>query len=67
MNGEIKVLGEIKIQIIYFVHGTTYDNTAGKCSGWKQVELNELGEQQAIEDDWRKQKAWQPGWKYIIN
>lgn len=37
------------MQIIYFVHGTTYDNTAGKCSGWKQVELNELGEQQAID------------------
>lgn len=37
------------MQIIYFVHGTTYDNTAEKCSGWKQVELNELGEQQAID------------------
>lgn len=23
--------------------------------------------QQAIEEDWRKQKAWKPGWEYIIN
>ena len=22
--------------------------------------------EEAIEKDWRKQKAWQPGWKYII-
>lgn len=35
------------IEIIYFVHGTTYDNAEGKCSGWKQVKLNELGKQQA--------------------
>lgn len=35
-------------KIIYFVHGTTYDNASGKCSGWKQVELNELGKEQAI-------------------
>lgn len=34
-------------KIIYFVHGTTYDNASGKCSGWKQVELNELGIEQA--------------------
>lgn len=38
----------MKTKIIYFVHGTTYDNASGKCSGWKQVELNELGKQQAI-------------------
>ena len=37
-----------KTKIIYFVHGTTYDNATGKCSGWKQVELNELGKEQAI-------------------
>ena len=36
------------LEIIYFVHGTTYDNAESKCSGWKQVELNELGKQQAI-------------------
>ena len=35
------------VEIIYFVHGTTYDNAQGKCSGWKQVELNELGKEQA--------------------
>lgn len=34
-------------KIIYFVHGTTYDNAEGKCSGWKQVELNELGKEQS--------------------
>lgn len=22
--------------------------------------------EEAIEKDWRKQKAWQPGWKYIV-
>ena len=36
-----------KTKIIYFVHGTTYDNAAEKCSGWKQVELNDLGKEQA--------------------
>ena len=36
------------MKIVYFVHGTTYDNASGKCSGWKQVELNELGKEQAI-------------------
>ena len=34
-------------KIIYYVHGTTYDNATKKCSGWKQVELNELGKEQA--------------------
>ena len=38
----------MSVKIIYFVHGTTYDNASGKCSGWKQVELNELGKEQAI-------------------
>lgn len=37
----------MKTKVIYFVHGTTYDNASKKCSGWKQVELNELGRQQA--------------------
>lgn len=36
------------MKIVYFVHGTTYDNADDKCSGWKQVELNELGKEQAI-------------------
>ena len=36
------------MEIMYFVHGTTYDNADSKCSGWKQVQLNELGIQQAI-------------------
>ena len=38
----------MSVKIVYFVHGTTYDNASGKCSGWKQVELNELGKEQAI-------------------
>lgn len=37
----------MKTKIIYFVHGTTYDNANKKCSGWKQVELNDLGKEQA--------------------
>ena len=36
------------IEIMYFVHGTTYDNAESKCTGWKQVELNDLGKEQAI-------------------
>ena len=38
----------METKIIYFVHGTTYDNASKRCSGWKQVELNELGIEQAI-------------------
>lgn len=38
----------MEIKIIYFVHGTTYDNASDRCSGWKQVELNELGQEQAV-------------------
>lgn len=37
----------MSVRIIYFVHGTTFDNASGICSGWKQVELNELGKEQA--------------------
>lgn len=33
---------------MYFVHGTTVDNVAGKCSGCKQVELTDLGKERAI-------------------
>ena len=38
----------METKIIYFVHGTTTDNTEGKCSGWKQVKLTELGRERAI-------------------
>ena len=45
---DIIVLGDImKTKLIYFVHGTTYDNASKKCSGWKQVELTDLGKEQA--------------------
>jgi len=37
------------IKITYFVHGTTTDNEAGISSGWKDVELSELGEKQSVE------------------
>lgn len=47
---EIKNKGKVFImEIIYFVHGTTFDNATSKCSGWRQVELNDLGKQQAID------------------
>ena len=39
----------MKLEVIYFVHGTTSDNVEGKCSGWKQVELTDLGRERAIE------------------
>lgn len=38
----------METKIMYFVHGTTYDNASKKCSGWKQVELNDLGKEQAL-------------------
>ena len=38
----------MSIEIMYFVHGTTFDNEKSKCSGWKQVELNGLGKEQAV-------------------
>ena len=37
----------MSMEIMYFVHGTTFDNAESKCSGWKQVELNDLGREQA--------------------
>ena len=35
------------MRIMYFVHGTTTDNAAELCSGWKEAMLNDLGKQQA--------------------
>lgn len=35
------------VKIIYFVHGTTSDNVAKLCSGWKEAMLNDLGREQA--------------------
>lgn len=37
----------METKIIYFVHGTTTDNAAKLCSGWKEALLNELGKEQA--------------------
>lgn len=38
----------MSIRITYFVHGTTTDNEQNISSGWKDVELSELGVKQAI-------------------
>jgi len=35
------------VKITYFVHGTTTDNESEISSGWKDVELSELGIQQS--------------------
>lgn len=37
------------VKITYFVHGTTTDNEQHISSGWKDVELSELGIQQSKE------------------
>ena len=37
------------IQITYFVHGTTTDNENGIASGWKDIELSELGKRQMLD------------------
>jgi broad specificity phosphatase PhoE len=39
----------VSVQITYFVHGTTTDNEAHRSSGWKDVELSELGVKQSKE------------------
>ncbi len=36
------------MKIIYYVHGTTFDNASKCASGWKDVELNDLGKEQAV-------------------
>ena len=38
----------MELKVIYYVHGTTVDNVSGKCSGWKQAELTDLGKERAI-------------------
>lgn len=37
------------IKLTYFVHGTTTDNEKHISSGWKDVELSELGVKQSID------------------
>ncbi|MBI2643898.1 MAG: histidine phosphatase family protein [Candidatus Wildermuthbacteria bacterium] len=39
----------MSIKITYFVHGTTTDNEQHISSGWKDIELSELGVKQSIE------------------
>jgi broad specificity phosphatase PhoE len=36
------------VNIVYFVHGTTLDNEQSISSGWSDVELSELGVNQAL-------------------
>ena len=38
----------MSIKITYFVHGTTTDNEKEISSGWKDVELSELGIKQSV-------------------
>ncbi len=37
------------IKITYFVHGTTTDNEQHISSGWKDVELSDLGVKQSVD------------------
>lgn len=37
------------VKITYFVHGTTTDNEKEISSGWKDVELSELGVKQSVD------------------
>ena len=39
----------MSVKITYFVHGTTTDNEKNISSGWKDVELSELGVKQSKE------------------
>jgi broad specificity phosphatase PhoE len=39
----------MSIRITYFVHGTTTDNEKHISSGWKDVELSELGAKQSVD------------------
>ena len=39
----------MSVKIIYFVHGTTTDNTEHKSTGWIPGELTEKGIQQSID------------------
>ena len=32
-----------------------------------EVITKNISWEEAIEKDWRKQKTWQPGWKYVID
>lgn len=36
------------MEIIYYVHGTTFDNESKLASGWNDVKLNEIGKEQAV-------------------
>jgi len=44
----------MSVKITYFVHGTTTDNAAHISSGWKDIDLSELGIQQSKELPYQK-------------
>ena len=64
------------VRIIFESHGTTFDNEAHRASGWFDVDLSPLGEQQACElgacyrgqhlDAVTAPWPWQPGWAYVL-
>ncbi len=45
---ETEIIPADQVKITYFVHGTTSDNETNISSGWKDVELSELGIEQSI-------------------
>lgn len=53
----------MSVKIIYFVHGSTTDNQDGKCSGWIDSELSELGVKQA---ESLKEQVMDRGFKMIF-
>ena len=54
------------VKIIYFVHGTTTDNAEHKSQLALEVITKGISWNEAIEKDWRKIKARQPGWDYLV-
>jgi len=60
------------IKIIYFVHGTTTDNENRISSGWSDVELSELGIEQAkqltkLTDKWKFDAVFCSDLKRAVN
>lgn len=64
------------IKVTYFVHGTTTDNENGKIVAVVahkapqlalEVLLRGKTWERAFAQDWRKRKAWRPGWDYLLD
>lgn len=65
------------IEIIFESHGSTFDNEDHKAAGQFDVDLSELGKEQAkrlgerhknekLEDLVSAKFKWQPGWEYVL-